>query len=379
MGLLVMAVTGFLLIGTETMPAGLLPQIAGGMRVSEGTAGQYVSVYALGTVVCAVPAVALTRALPRKPVLLAAVALLLLANSVVAASTSLALTLVVRFVCGACSGLLWGMMAGYARRIAPAGQAGRALSIASLGTPVGLAIGTPFGAWLGASFGWRWSFAVMSALALLVLAAGWLTLPETPGERVEAHVPLHRVLRLPGVLAILAVIPLWMLAHNTVYTYVSAYLRSTHVPLPVDRALVLFGVCALLGLALTGSVIDRALRPLVLGSLGTFVLAGTVLLLAHGSVAAVLVALIAWGLAFGGAAAQLQTAMAEAAGENADVANSFIGVSFNLAIAAAGVVGAVVVSGGSAGSNLPLLMIVLSFAALVVASSARRHAFPVGR
>src|SRR3954467_11185227 len=56
--LLVMALVGFLLIATETMPAGLLPQIAAGMDVTEGLAGQYVSAYALGTVVAAIPAVA---------------------------------------------------------------------------------------------------------------------------------------------------------------------------------------------------------------------------------------------------------------------------------------------------------------------------------
>ena len=48
--LLVMALMGFLLIATETMPAGLLPQIATGLATSEGTAGQLVSAYALGTI-----------------------------------------------------------------------------------------------------------------------------------------------------------------------------------------------------------------------------------------------------------------------------------------------------------------------------------------
>lgn len=47
--LLVMALMGFLLIATETMPAGLLPQIVAGLAITEGTAGQFVSAYALGT------------------------------------------------------------------------------------------------------------------------------------------------------------------------------------------------------------------------------------------------------------------------------------------------------------------------------------------
>ncbi|MGW3739856.1 hypothetical protein ACWD62_04410 [Streptomyces sp. NPDC005146] len=49
--LIVMACTTFIGIVTETMPAGLLPQIARGLRVSDGAAGQLVSAYAIGAVV----------------------------------------------------------------------------------------------------------------------------------------------------------------------------------------------------------------------------------------------------------------------------------------------------------------------------------------
>ena len=45
-------------------------------------------------------------------------------------------------------------------------------------------------------------------------------------------------------------------------------------------------------------------------------------------------------LGYGGAATQLQTAVSEASGENADVAYSMLGVAFNLAIFGAGILGA---------------------------------------
>src|ERR1700712_3323974 len=70
--LLVMALTGFVLLATETMPAGLLPQIASGMGTTEPGAGQLISAYALGTVLVTLPAVAWTRSMRRKPVLLLA-------------------------------------------------------------------------------------------------------------------------------------------------------------------------------------------------------------------------------------------------------------------------------------------------------------------
>jgi predicted MFS family arabinose efflux permease len=374
--LLVMAFVGFLLITTETMPAGLLPQIAAGMNVTEGLAGQYVSAYALGTVVVAIPAVTLTRGLRRKPLFLWALLGVLVASTVTTFSGEIVLSLAARFVAGAFSGLLWGMTAGYARRISSPQRAGRALAIASVGTPVGLAVGTPFGSWLGSGLDWRWSFGTLAVLTMLAAVLATVLVPDAPGQEAASRLPLTRVLRLPGVAVILAVIVAWMLAHNVVYTYVSAYLRAADLTLSVDVALVVFGVAAIGGLALTGAVLDHTLRPLVLVSITLFIVAGAVLLVAQQSVVAVVVAIVVWGLAFGGAAAQLQTAMSIVSGENADVANTMLGVAFNVAIFAAGVLGAVVV-GTVGGIGLAVVMIGLALAALSITIAGRRTAFPM--
>lgn len=373
--LLIMALMGFLLIATETMPAGLLPQIAAGLDITEGTAGQFVSAYALGTVVAAMPAVAMTRGMRRKPVFVVGILGFLAANLVTAFSTDIVLSLGARLLAGAFSGLLWGMLAGYARRITAPEHAGRALSVASLGTPVGLAVGTPFGSWLGTTLDWRWSFGVLSILTVLTVLLAVFLLPDAPGQRAGTRVPLVRVLGIPGVAVVLAVIATWMLGHNILYTYIGSYLRTAGLSLPVEVALVLFGAAAIAGIAVTGAVIDRGLRRLVLLSLASFVLAGGVFIVGHASVA-VVAAIVLWGIAFGGAAAQLQTAISAASGDNADVANAMLGVAFNLAIFAAGVGGAVVISNVD-GLVLPAVMAGLAAIALIIAAAGRRAAFPV--
>ena len=376
--LLVMALTGFVLLATETMPAGLLPQIAGGMDTSEGAAGQLVSAYALGTVVMTLPAVAWTRGMQRKRVLLIGLIGFLAANAVVLVSTSMPVSYAARFLAGAFSGLLWGMLAGYARRITPAALAGRALAVASIGTPVGLAVGTPLGSWLGSTVGWRWAFAGLSLLTVIALALALTLVPDAPGQAAETRTPMIRVVGLPGVAAILAIIATWMVAHNIMYTYIAPYLRDAGINVSVQLALVTFGVAALAGLAVTGAVIDRSLRALTFASIALFVTAGVVLVVAHGSGAAVLAAVVAWGIAYGGAATQLQTAIADASGPNADVANSMLGVAFNLAIFAAGVLGAVVISSLD-GLGLPVVMAALAAVALTLALAKRSTALPTLR
>ncbi|BBY26820.1 MFS transporter [Mycolicibacterium sediminis] len=373
--LLIMALMGFVLIASETMPAGLLPQIADGMDVGEATAGQLVSAYALGTVLAAIPATAATRGLRRKPLAVVGMLGILVANVVTAVSPDIAVSLGVRLFAGACSGLLWGILAGYARRISPPDLAGRALAIASIGVPAGLAFGTPLGSWIGSTWGWRYSFATLSVLALATIVLTVLVVPDAPGQRAASRMPVIKVFALPGVALILVVIFAWMLAHNTFYTYIAYYLRFADVGLSTQVALVVFGLAAVVGVWVTGLLIDRALRLLVLSSVAAFVAAGVVFAVAHDSLAAVVVAIVLWGVAFGGAATQLQTAMAESSGENADVANSLVGVAFNVAIFGGGVAGAVLITVDH-GLGLPAVMIVLALVAFCVALAARRTAFP---
>jgi predicted MFS family arabinose efflux permease len=372
--LLLLTAMGFILVSAETMPAGLLPQIAEGMGVSEGVVGQFVGVWALGTVVVTVPAIAFTRSLRRKPLLLAAISGLIVANTVTAVSDSVPLSLVSRFVAGAFTGILWAMLAAYGRQISPPGQAGRSLAVVSSGAPLGFAFGTPLGAWLGTTFDWRWSFGGLTVLTVAVLALIAVAVPDAPGSAASERLSPGQVLTIPGVAIVLAVIAAWMLAHNTIYTYVAPYLRSTGTGLTPGLVLFIYGVASLGGIGLTAAFLDRYPRALLRLCVAVFIGAGAVLLLGHASVGAVLVATVLWGLTFGGAAAQLQSALTSISGENADIANSFLPVAFNVAIFAAGLLGAGLLAIGGA-LSLAVVMVALGTVALLLVFHGRRTAF----
>lgn len=378
--LVLMALTGFIVIMTETLPAGLLPHLAADFHIREGTAGQFVSAYALGTVLAAIPAIALTQGVSRKRLFIAGLLGFLIANGVTALAPSLAVALVGRFIGGAFSGLLWGMLAGYARRIVAREQAGRALAIAMTGTPVALSIGTPMGAWLGSLIGWRWSFLSVSALTLGVIVAVVLAVPDVPGQRSDGRPRLRSVVALPGVAAVLVVVFTWMLAHNLLYTYIAPFLASAGIGLRPDLALFIFGAAGLLGIGITAARIDRAMRALTLCSVAMFVIAAAALAVAAGSTLVVVCALIGWGIAFGGSATQFQTASANAAGSAgaADVANAMVTTVFNLAIFAAGAAGAVIVDRVGA-QFIPVMMGLLSVVALGIVAAGRKHAFSASR
>lgn len=170
--LLALATAVFITRLTETLPAGLLPAMSADLRVGEPAMGQTVTIYAIGTALTALTAIPLTAATARwrrKRLLLTAMAGFAAANTVTALSSHYLLTMGARFLAGVAAGLAWALLAGYARRMAPAHLQGRAIVIAMAGIPVALSLGVPAGTFLGQAVDWRAAFLVMTGLTLALL------------------------------------------------------------------------------------------------------------------------------------------------------------------------------------------------------------------
>lgn len=370
-GLLAFTVSGFLTIMTENMPSGLLPQISAGLGVSESLAGQLLTLYALGSVVAAIPVVTATRGMDRRPLLMGTIAMLLVFNSLTAVSGDYVLTLVARFIAGMAAGVIWGLLAGYARRLVPVEQQGKAMAVVGVGQPIALCLGVPIGAWLGSFMEWRGVFWTMSAIALVLLIWIRIAVPNLPGQRPESQRPLLDVARTPGLRRILLVIFIWILAHNLLYTYIAPFAIATGVGADnVGILLAIFGIASVIGVWLIGARVDAALRKLTLISLAGFAIAAIVLSFASGSPVFAYVGTMLWGLTFGGAPTLLQTATADVGGEDADIALSMLVTVFNLAVAGGGLVGGLLLVPIGV-TAFPVVLAVLAAAALVIVWSSR--------
>ena len=373
--LLALAMAAFITILTEALPAGLLPQMAQGLAVSEAWVGQTVTVYAIGSLVAAIPLTAATQGVRRRPLLLAAIAGFAIANLVTTLSASYALTIVVRFLAGVSAGLLWALLAGYAARMVPDAQKGRAIAIAMVGTPLALSLGVPAGTLLGNFLGWRMCFAIMSLMALMLMVWVRLRVPDFAGQPAGKRFSLRQVFSLPGIRPVLFVVLAFVLAHNILYTYIAPFLMRAGMAERTDVVLLVFGMTSLFSIWGVGVLIDRYLRALTLASTVLFGLAAWLLGMAGGDPIAVYAAVVMWGVAFGGAATLFQTALARSAGEAADMAQSMLVTAWNAAIACGGIVGGLLLESLGVGAFSPALLVLL-LATLLVAWSARRHGFP---
>jgi predicted MFS family arabinose efflux permease len=127
-GLLALSTAAFTDVMTDLLPAGLLPQMSSALHVPEARIGLLVSAFAMASALAAIPVTAMLRSLPRRPVLIAVLAGFGLFDAVTAVSPWYSLTFLARLAAGVMGGTLWSMLAGYAARMVPAGQRGRAIA-----------------------------------------------------------------------------------------------------------------------------------------------------------------------------------------------------------------------------------------------------------
>ena len=167
--------------------------------------------------------------------------------------------------------LLWALLAGYAARMVPEHQKGRAIAIAMVGTPLPLSLGVPTGTFLGNGVGWRMCFGIMSALALVLMVWVRIKLPDFAGQAAGKRLSLGQVFTVPGICPVLFVVLAFVLAHNILYTYIAPFLAVASMAERTDLVLLVFGVSSLVGIWIGGVLLERlgvgAFAPALLGLL----------------------------------------------------------------------------------------------------------------
>lgn len=258
--------------------------------------------------------------------------------------------MVARFVAGIFGGVVWSLLAGYAIRMTPPHLSGRAIAISGAGATVALALGVPAGTLLGRIVGWQGAFGIMSAMALLLVACALVILPDFPGQAKDQRASVADVLWMPGIRSVLLVVLTFVTAHSILYIYIEPSLAPAGLAANVGAVLLVFGLTSFIGLWLVGATVDRHLQLLIVASILVFAFAA-LLLGVRGSMPVMVYAAVAiWGVAFGGFAAMTQTALSRLAGDTVDVALSMYTTAWNIAVAAAGVAGGVLLDRAGPGS-----------------------------
>jgi len=378
--LLVIAGAIFVSVTSEFLPAGLLPEIAADLGVSESRVGVLVTAFAATVVVATAPLTALTRRLPRKPLLVGAMLIGAVGNALAAFAPSYEVLLGSRILAGLSYGLFWALVMGAVARVVAPEQLARAVAVALGGGTTAFVLGIPLGTALGTAVGWRTAFVVIAAAILLlgVLVAVLLPhLEQDPAAPAGERTPIWRAGGVRSVLLLCLVVIVTMGAHYVFYTYIASYAIEVggFDQRSVSLLLFAYGAAGALGLVGVGVLGDRHPRVAVIGGMLLAASAVALLVVFPGVPWLLVAVLVVWGFALGGVPAMLQSTVLRVASPRIrDLSSAVYSSSFNFAIGGGALLGAGILDVHGLVGLVPVAAFGLALGAVIAAASGRSPA-----
>ncbi|PDT45033.1 MFS transporter [Sinorhizobium fredii] len=287
----------FLLVGLEFMPVSLLTPIAHDLAISEGQAGQAITVSGFFAVITSLFGNALLTRLDRKTVVLLYTAVLVASSLAVALAPSFVVFLVGRALVGISIGGFWSLSTAILARLASGPDLPKAIALLQGGTAFALVLAAPLGSFLGGLIGWRGTFLITVAVGLAALVWQLAALPKMPATAAVSVRSIFGLLRNRTFAIGMAATSLAFIGQNSLSIYLRPFLESvTHVELNLLSIMLLgLGLGGLAGTSVVGFVIRRHLAALLVG-LPSVLAILALLLIALGPVVAVTAALLVlWG------------------------------------------------------------------------------------
>ncbi|QGY27692.1 MFS transporter [Pantoea cypripedii] len=370
-----MAFGVFGLITAEFLPVSLLTPIAASLQVSEGQAGQTVTVTALVALLTSLVIGNLTRRLDRRLVMLAFTLLLIASALLVAFAEDLTMILLARVLLGMAIGGFWTLSTAITMRLVPNDQVPRALSIVFSGISLATIIAAPLGSYLGGLIGWRNIFLLTGALGVLALFWQFFTLPAMPPENKARSGGVLDLLRRSvmrwGMLAVI----MMFTGHFAFFTYLRPFLESA-AQLNVNQlslVLLAFGVANFFGTSLAGYLVTRSVS-LTLSGMALLMSVTALVLVSFGGVSwLVAVGVAVWGLAFGSMPTGWSTWISRAVPDDAESGGGLLVATIQLAITAGAAAGGWMFDLQGAGGVFLSSGVLMLLAAITIFTRVRHH------
>jgi len=367
MAMLAMLATSFALVSAEFLPAGLLTPMAADLGISEGMAGQVVTVTALVGAVTALLSNILIGNLNRKAVLVGLSVLAIAANLLAATAGEFWLLLIGRAGLGIALSAFWALSVAVVVRLVGPSAMGRGVALVSLGVSLATIAAPSMGALISDWMGWRSAMALTAGLSGIALVLQLISLPSLPATGSNSLGDLFALLRRRGIQLGMLAIVLLMAGHMAGSVYVRPLLEgvtglSTNM---VALALAGFGLAAVLGNLVGGRLADiEAGRALAITG-AIMALSALALVLWGAQVGPAFGFVTIWGLSFGMAPVTLQANLSRAAPDALETTGSLMVVSFQVAITTGALVGGYVVDTYSATGNMMLTAILAGLTLLL--------------
>ena len=249
----------FMLGMSEFIVVGILPDIAAGLKVSEVTVGNLVSLFALVYAPVTPLGSALSARFPRFATHLTLVGVFLIGNVLCAFAPNYGVLVVARILIALVSGTLVAIAMTYAPDVTTEQYRTKFIAWVFSGFSIASVVGVPVGTWVANTFGWRWAFHLVNVLTVVLIVLMVMVLPRNSRIVKIGFLPQFRLFfdrRIQfGVLAVV----FGAAATYVFYTYLTPIMRDeVHVPEQyLSVGLVIFGAACLWSNLYGGKLADR--------------------------------------------------------------------------------------------------------------------------
>lgn len=368
-----MSLAAFVLVASEFMPVSLLTPIAADLQITEGQAGQGISVSGLFALFASLLAAWVAARVERKPLLLWLTLLMIVSGTVVAFAPNYWVFMLGRALIGVAIGGFWSLSAATAMRLVPDDQIARAMAVVNGGNALATVIAAPLGSFLGALIGWRGAF--LCVIPVAVAASIWLliSLPTMKAQNSPGAGNVLRLLKNPAVALGMAAVSVFFMGQFMLFTYLRPFLETvTHVSVSMlSLILLVLGLAGLAGtFAIEGFLKNGLHRTLII--IPALMALIALALVAYGSsVTATTLLLGLWGLVATAAPVGWWTWLARTLPEDAEAGGGLMVAIIQLAIASGAIIGGLVFDANGYRATFELSAALLGVAALLAFVAAR--------
>ncbi|MDR3809479.1 MFS transporter [Bifidobacterium sp.] len=249
----------FMLGMSEFIVVGILPDIAAGLKVSEVTIGNLVSLFAFVYAPVTPLGSALSARFPRFATHLTLVGVFLIGNVLCAFAPNYGVLVVARILIALVSGTLVAIAMTYAPDVTIEQYRTKFIAWVFSGFSIASVVGVPVGTWVANTFGWRWAFHLVSVLTVALIVLMVMVLPRNSHIVKIGFLPQFRLFFDRRIqLGVLDVV-FGAAATYVFYTYLTPIMRDeVHVPEQyLSVGLVIFGAACLWSNLYGGKLADR--------------------------------------------------------------------------------------------------------------------------